>query len=413
MIGDPLGGHRSNSPLSTPARIAPRTIRGGANRGAPRQPAAADRAPLAARALPRASNRAPAGPGVGGSSDRQGECAAAVASPASDSPPKRSSPARRRNGSAPARAAPRASRSSGGRAPSRRPPASRRERSATSSMPSGRSGHRRPRGSARARSPPPREPGDADAAAALTLVVSDARIRCRCPDASAPPASLLAAVRGRVRRRATEPGRRRRTADLTVMSFNVWYGGVSIDSGQIAAAIEAADADVVGVQEPEGNLRRIAAAAGLPYVDESLHLISRYPLFAAELRRRPLRLRRGRPRRTSSRSPTCTCSAVPTGRTWSPRARRPTRCWRSSAALRLPEIEPYAETLGKLADEGVPDLHHRRLQLALRTSTGPKPRSRRATSRTRSSGPPRRRSPTPAFATPTATPTPIPPASRG
>ena len=69
---------------------------------------------------------------------------------------------------------------------------------------------------------------------------------------------------------------------LRVMSFNVWYGGVSVDLGQIGAAIRAADADIVGVQEPEGDLRRIADAAGLPYVDESMHLISRFPLFDAE-----------------------------------------------------------------------------------------------------------------------------------
>ena len=52
---------------------------------------------------------------------------------------------------------------------------------------------------------------------------------------------------------------------LRVMSFNVWYGGVSVDLGQVGGAIRAADADVVGVQEPEGDLRRIADAAGLPY----------------------------------------------------------------------------------------------------------------------------------------------------
>lgn len=66
------------------------------------------------------------------------------------------------------------------------------------------------------------------------------------------------------------------------MTFNVWYGGVSVDFGRIVAAIQAADPDVIGIQEPEGNLRRIAEAAGYPYVDESLHLISRYPIFGSQ-----------------------------------------------------------------------------------------------------------------------------------
>ena len=69
---------------------------------------------------------------------------------------------------------------------------------------------------------------------------------------------------------------------LTVMTFNVWYGGVQVDFSQIGTAIRRADADIVGLQEPEGNIRAIARSAGLPYVDESLHLISRYPLYAAQ-----------------------------------------------------------------------------------------------------------------------------------
>jgi endonuclease/exonuclease/phosphatase family metal-dependent hydrolase len=69
---------------------------------------------------------------------------------------------------------------------------------------------------------------------------------------------------------------------LTVMTFNVWYGGVQVDFPQIGTAIRRADADIVGLQEPEGNIRAIARSAGLPYVDESLHLISRYPLYAAQ-----------------------------------------------------------------------------------------------------------------------------------
>ena len=57
------------------------------------------------------------------------------------------------------------------------------------------------------------------------------------------------------------------------MTFNIWYGGVQVDFRQVARSIREAGADVVGVQEPEGNLRRLAAATGLPYVDDSLHLI--------------------------------------------------------------------------------------------------------------------------------------------
>ena len=69
---------------------------------------------------------------------------------------------------------------------------------------------------------------------------------------------------------------------LTVMTFNVWYGGAQVEFDRVGQAIRAADADVVGVQEPEGNLRRIAEAAGMSYTDETLHLASRYPIYAVE-----------------------------------------------------------------------------------------------------------------------------------
>jgi endonuclease/exonuclease/phosphatase family metal-dependent hydrolase len=67
-------------------------------------------------------------------------------------------------------------------------------------------------------------------------------------------------------------------ADVTVMSFNVWLGGDVVDFGNVAEVIRAADADIVGLQEAEGNTRRIAAALGWPYWSDRLHVVSRYPL---------------------------------------------------------------------------------------------------------------------------------------
>jgi endonuclease/exonuclease/phosphatase family metal-dependent hydrolase len=69
---------------------------------------------------------------------------------------------------------------------------------------------------------------------------------------------------------------------LTVMTFNVWYGGAQVEFDRIGNAVKATGADVVGVQEPEGNLRRIADVAGMSYADETLHLISHYPIYAVE-----------------------------------------------------------------------------------------------------------------------------------
>ncbi|MCX7300342.1 MAG: endonuclease/exonuclease/phosphatase family protein [Rhodobacterales bacterium] len=73
---------------------------------------------------------------------------------------------------------------------------------------------------------------------------------------------------------------------LRVMTFNVWYGGEQVDFNKVIAAIRAADADIVGLQEPDGNTIRIAAAAGYSYVDLRRHIISRYPLFDSGLGQR-------------------------------------------------------------------------------------------------------------------------------
>ena len=40
---------------------------------------------------------------------------------------------------------------------------------------------------------------------------------------------------------------------LTVMTFNVWYGGVQVDFDRVGNAIEAAGADVVGSRSPRGT----------------------------------------------------------------------------------------------------------------------------------------------------------------
>ena len=66
---------------------------------------------------------------------------------------------------------------------------------------------------------------------------------------------------------------------LKVMSFNIWYGGEQVSLAKVVEAIKAADPDVIGLQEPDGNIEKIAALAGYPYVDARRHIISRYPIF--------------------------------------------------------------------------------------------------------------------------------------
>ncbi|MET3924024.1 endonuclease/exonuclease/phosphatase family protein [Devosia sp. 2618] len=66
---------------------------------------------------------------------------------------------------------------------------------------------------------------------------------------------------------------------LKVMSFNVWYGGENVNQAAIAEVIRTSGADIVGLQETDGNLARLAAATGLVYYDTRRNIISRFPIF--------------------------------------------------------------------------------------------------------------------------------------
>lgn len=65
---------------------------------------------------------------------------------------------------------------------------------------------------------------------------------------------------------------------LRVMTFNIWYGATVTDGlDEVVEAIQAAGADVVGMQEPYARLRRIADALGY-FASPRMHVISRYPI---------------------------------------------------------------------------------------------------------------------------------------
>jgi hypothetical protein len=72
-------------------------------------------------------------------------------------------------------------------------------------------------------------------------------------------------------------------AELRVMIDKVGYGGLQVSFSATIEAIRAADAHVVGPQEPDGNTALIAAAAGYPYVDLRPRIISHYRLFDPKL----------------------------------------------------------------------------------------------------------------------------------
>jgi endonuclease/exonuclease/phosphatase family metal-dependent hydrolase len=65
--------------------------------------------------------------------------------------------------------------------------------------------------------------------------------------------------------------------ELKVMSFNIEWGGTNINFDNVVEAIRLSGADVVGIQEAEGNLERLAADLGW-YFDLRNYLVSRFPI---------------------------------------------------------------------------------------------------------------------------------------
>ena len=64
---------------------------------------------------------------------------------------------------------------------------------------------------------------------------------------------------------------------LRVMSFNIEWGGAHISFDNVVEVVRRSQADVVGIQEAEGNLQRLAAALGWHY-NLRQYVISRFPL---------------------------------------------------------------------------------------------------------------------------------------
>src|SRR3954463_13841908 len=76
---------------------------------------------------------------------------------------------------------------------------------------------------------------------------------------------------------AAAPGHAQAPTEVRVMTFNIWLGGDVVDSGSVIRAIQGANADIVGLQEAEGNTRKIAQALGWPYWSDRLDGLSRPP----------------------------------------------------------------------------------------------------------------------------------------
>jgi endonuclease/exonuclease/phosphatase family metal-dependent hydrolase len=140
--------------------------------------------------------------------------------------------------------------------------------------------------------------------------------------------------------------------DLRVMSFNIEWGGAKISFANVVEAIRLSGADIVGIQEAEGNLQRLAADLGWNH-DLRNYTISRFPVIeppGADGRYDYVEVEPGK--------------IVAIGNVHLPSDPYGPDAVRDGAALeevlelertvRLPKILPYLEALPRLVEQGIP-----------------------------------------------------------
>ena len=68
------------------------------------------------------------------------------------------------------------------------------------------------------------------------------------------------------------------TVEFRLLTFNIEYGGAHVSFDNVVEAIRRSRADIVGIQEAEGNMPRLAEALGWNY-DRRNYVLSRFPVY--------------------------------------------------------------------------------------------------------------------------------------
>jgi endonuclease/exonuclease/phosphatase family metal-dependent hydrolase len=139
---------------------------------------------------------------------------------------------------------------------------------------------------------------------------------------------------------------------LRVMSFNIEWGGAHVRFASVVDAIRASGADIVGVQEAEGNLRRLAADLGWHYNLRN-YAVSRYRVidpFEADGKYVYVEVRPGRVVALAN----VHLPSDPYGHDWIRDRRPPGEVLDLERRVRLPKIEPVLDALRPLHQGGIP-----------------------------------------------------------
>jgi endonuclease/exonuclease/phosphatase family metal-dependent hydrolase len=140
---------------------------------------------------------------------------------------------------------------------------------------------------------------------------------------------------------------------LEVMTFNIEYGGTLVDFDKVVAAIEAADPDIVGIEEGESSVPRLAKALGWAHWNRSMQIISRYPILEPPGADSAYALVEVRPDRVVALS-NIHLPSDPYGPYWVRDGKPVGKVLALERRLRLPALERQLELLPALAAEGMP-----------------------------------------------------------
>jgi endonuclease/exonuclease/phosphatase family metal-dependent hydrolase len=142
------------------------------------------------------------------------------------------------------------------------------------------------------------------------------------------------------------------SVSLRVMSFNIEWGGAHVRFASVADAIRASGADIVGIQEAEGNLQRLAADLGWHYNLRN-YAISRHRIIdpaEADGKYAYVEVRPGRVVALAN----VHLPSDPYGPDWVRDQRAPEAVLDLERRARLPKIEPVLDAARPVHESGVP-----------------------------------------------------------
>jgi len=145
----------------------------------------------------------------------------------------------------------------------------------------------------------------------------------------------------------------REVVELRVSTFNIEYGGTHVSFDKVVQAIRRGGADVVGIEEGQTHIPRLARALGWPYFSTRLQVVSRYPLIdppGADGRYLLVEVAPGEVVAIEN----VHLPSNPYGPFWAKQGRTRAEIVALERRLRLPAIRPYLRTGRALVAQGIP-----------------------------------------------------------